>query len=189
MKKQVVVLVLAAVLVFGCAVGGTLAWLSAKTQTITNTFTYGDINITLTETPRDYKMIPGETLDKNPAVTVINDSEACWLFVKIEKSANLDTFISYNVDSAWTALPGHDGVYYIDQNAVPAGEENNVTYPVLDDNKVTVKDVTKAQLNGLETAETQPELSFTAYAVQKSGLDSVVDAWNVAMQLDPPANP
>ena len=44
------VLMLALVLVLGCAVGGTVAWLVAKTEPVVITFTYGDINITLTET-------------------------------------------------------------------------------------------------------------------------------------------
>ena len=42
--------VLALVLVIGCAVGGTAAWLATKSDSIVSTFTYGDINIELTET-------------------------------------------------------------------------------------------------------------------------------------------
>lgn len=41
------VAMLALVLVIGCAVGGTVAWLVSSTNAVVNTFTYGDINITL----------------------------------------------------------------------------------------------------------------------------------------------
>ena len=52
---------LALVLVVAVAsVGGTLAWLKASTDPVTNTFTVGDINIDLTETTgNNYKIIPG----------------------------------------------------------------------------------------------------------------------------------
>ena len=86
------VLMLALVLVLGCAVGGTVAWLVAKTDPVVNTFTYGDINITLTETTGDdYKIIPGVDIGKDPKVTVKAGSEACWLFVKVEEEG---TFVA-----------------------------------------------------------------------------------------------
>lgn len=50
MKKKVLSIV-AVVLVLCCAIGGTLAWLTAKSDVVTNTFAPSDINITLTETP------------------------------------------------------------------------------------------------------------------------------------------
>ena len=51
MKKKAWVSLVAVVLVLCCAVGGTLAWLTAKSDVVTNTFAPSDINITLTETP------------------------------------------------------------------------------------------------------------------------------------------
>ena len=46
MKTFVAMLALG--LVIGCAGGGTVAWLTAQTEPVVNTFTYGDINIELT---------------------------------------------------------------------------------------------------------------------------------------------
>ena len=46
-SSKLFVMMLALVLVFGCAVGGTIAWLTVKTAPVVNTFTYGDINIEL----------------------------------------------------------------------------------------------------------------------------------------------
>ena len=73
---------MAVVLLLGCVTGGTLACLTSTTGAVTNTFTVGDINITLDETTSDYKMIPGYTIAKDPKVTVAANSEKCYLFVK-----------------------------------------------------------------------------------------------------------
>ena len=106
MKKKRISLVMALVLVLTCVIGGTLAYLTAKTNSVTNTFTVGNIDITLAETTTDYKMVPGNTIAKDPTVTVNAGSEACWLFVKIEESTNpkLDDYISYSIATCWTKL-------------------------------------------------------------------------------------
>ena len=176
MKKKSLITVLALVLVFAVAVGGVVAWLTDVTDPVTNTFTVGDINIKLEETKQNFKMVPGNTIEKDPKVTVEKDSEACWLFVKVEKSSDLDTYISYNVDMGWTALTGVEGVYYREVNADNA--ENGVTYSVLTDDKVTVKtDVTKAQLDDVDEGDATVTLTFTAAAVQKDNIESATDAY------------
>lgn len=175
MKKKAWLSALAVILVLCCAVGGTLAWLTQKTDAVVNTFTVGDINITLTETEREYKMVPGNTIDKDPIVTVQAGSEACWLFVKVEKSANFDTFMTCAMATGWTALAGQEGVYYrqVDAAAAAAG----ASFAVLVGNQVTVKDtVTKTMLNAL-TPATYPTLTFTAYAVQMDNVADVAAAW------------
>ena len=85
--KKLVIAIVALSVILCCAIGGTLAYLWDKTTTVTNTFTYGDINITLAETTSEYKMIPGKTIAKDPYITVDSDSEACYLFLKVEESA------------------------------------------------------------------------------------------------------
>ena len=170
MKKKTLALVLALTLLVVGVVGGTLAWLTDQTAEVKNTFTVGDINIDLTETTTDYKMVPGNTIAKDPTVTVKANSEACWLFVKVTESENLNNFITYTIANGWTEL--ESGVYY---REVPASDADQ-TFPVLAGNAVTVKDtVTKALL---ETAKTSaPTLTFKAYAVQKDNVASASDAW------------
>ena len=82
--RNTVTAILMFVLVLSFTIGGTLAWLTDTTEPVTNTFTYGDINITLAETTEVYKMVPGNSISKDPSVTVESGSEACWLFVKVE---------------------------------------------------------------------------------------------------------
>lgn len=172
MKKKVLSIV-AVVLVLCCAIGGTLAWLTDKTASVKNTFTVGDINIELTETTTNYKMVPGNTISKDPKVTVKANSEACWLFVKVEESANFDNFMTYAMAGGWTALPDVAGVYYREVAATTAATD----FSVLQGNSVSVKyAVTKADLNAL-TQNTFPTLTFTAYAVQKDNVNSAADAW------------
>ena len=172
MKKKTLALVLALTLFVAGVVGGTLAWLTDQTAEVKNTFTVGDINIGLTETTTDYKMVPGNTIAKDPTVTVKANSEACWLFVKVTESTDLKDFITYAIAEGWTALPGVDGVYY---REVPASAADQ-TFSVLAGDAVTVKsDVTRTML---ETAKTDaPTLTFKAYAIQKDHFATADAAW------------
>lgn len=166
--------VLALVLVLGCALGGTVAWLVAKSDPVVNTFTYGDININLEETTgSSYKIIPGVDIAKDPKVTVEADSEACWLFVKVDE---VGTFVAdkvtYSVADGWTALTGQPGVYYREVGAVTADTD----FYVLKDNVVKVSDtLTKEDIKDITTG---PTLTFTAYAVQKDGIADAATAWS-----------
>ncbi len=185
--KKVWISVAAIALVLCCAIGGTLAWLSTKTAPVVNTFTNGDINITLTETTgKTYKMVPGNTIAKDPKVTVKAGSEACWLFVKVEESDNakFSDFMTYVMADGWTKLDSETetGVYYRVVEKTETADADDV-FAVLKDNKVTVKnEVTKTMLSGL-TAENYPTLTFTAYAVQKANFENADAAWNVAKGL------
>lgn len=184
MKKKILALTLVFALALALGIGGTVAWLTAKTDSVVNTFTVGDINITLAETATDFKMVPGNEIAKDPKVTVVAGSEACWLFVKIVKSANYGTYLEdYSLATGWTELTGVDGVYYREVSAEDAA--SGVEYYVLsagtklgtDKGHVKVKEaVTKAQMEEIKTSG-QPTLTFTAYAVQKDNITSASDAW------------
>ena len=177
MKKALFIMLSAALIV--CAtVAGTLAWLTDKTEPVVNTFTVGDINITLTESDNlDLKMVPGKDISKDPKVTVKAGSEACWLFVKVEKSGNFDSFMTFEIANGWTELTEGSGVYYRNVGDKSADGATDELFPVISGNKVTVKNtVTKADLNGL-TEATYPTLTFTAYAVQKDGINDATTAW------------
>ena len=187
------VAMLALVLVIGCAVGGTVAWLVSSTNAVVNTFTYGDINITLGETTgSDYKIIPGVDIPKDPKVTVKKDSEACWLFVKVEEEGTfVANKVTYSIADGWTQGDGTnipENVCYREVEAVTADTsyyvlQGSTEYP---NGVVTVsEELTKAEVNSI-TAENQPKLTFTAYAVQKDGIANADTAWTKA---NPTTNP
>lgn len=177
---------MAVVLLLGCVTGGTLAWLTSTTDPVTNTFTTSDITIGLAETKgNSFKMIPGYTIEKDPKVTVEAGSEECWLFVKVEKSDNFDSFMEYQMADGWTQLQGVTGVYYRKVLTADIG----TTYSVLKGDQVTVKsDVTKANMNAL-TTETYPTLTVTAYASQlyrSAGSEfTAAEAWEVLNPTTP----
>lgn len=102
MKKKTLALLLVLVMIFGISVGGTIAYLTDK-ETVTNTFTVGDVQIKLDEakvdetgtkidnngdkviddkdrvTSNDYKLLPGMSYTKDPAVTVLEGSEESYI--------------------------------------------------------------------------------------------------------------
>ena len=178
---RTIVMSLAVCVVALSLVGDSLAWLMTQTPPVTNMFTYVDIRLTLEETTGGrYKMTPGKELAKDPKVTVLADSEDCWLFVKIDESADkaLADYIEYSVADGWTALEGSAGVYY---RAVDHDAESNQEFYVLKDNKVTVKgSVTKEMLEVLNE-QNYPTLTLTAYAVQRDAsiaqIDTAAEAW------------
>ena len=191
-KKFIAILsvfvMLALTMVVGCAVDGTVAWLVSKSESSVSTFTLGDINIKLTgeSESQPLKIIPGVEITRSLKVTVEANSEACWLFVKVE-GTNWPDFmeangtarkVSYSVageGDGWIALNDHPGVYY---REVSPTDEAGVAYDV--NCVVTVsKELTKAEVNSI-AAGTQPQLSFTAYAVQRDGIDDVAAAWAAA---------
>lgn len=202
-SKRVLVLALALVLLLGCGIGGTIAWLMDSTETVTNTFTVGDVEITLKESPyyqtqntygeltegqdNSYPMIPGTTYKKNPTVAVDANSENCWLFVVVEKTNNPDTYLTYELAlTGWTAVEGETNVYYREVKKTDTTREwqllkGNTEHT---DGYITVKDTivndssTDANAVKMPTAGSEPKLSFTAYAVQSANR-TVEQAWGL----------
>lgn len=175
MKKKLFISVVAVALVACFAIGGTLAWLADSTQTVTNTFTVGDINITLDEdTGSTYKVTPGTNITKDPEVTVKANSEDCWLFVKVDEK-NWPVGLDYTIADGWTELTGVEGVNGVYYRTVDSSTADQV-YAVLKDNTVTVSSsLTKDDLQDMNT--NQPSLAFTAYAVQQENLATPEAAW------------
>lgn len=176
MKKKITITIICAVLSCVCLIGTTFAWLTDKTGDVVNTFTVGDVDIELTETTGDeYKLVPGKEYAKDPTVTVKAKSETCWVFVKVVKGNNPDSYLNYTIDTAiWTALTGVDGVYYKEVTYSEADQP----FTIITGNQVTVKsELTRTQLQAIVD---EPTLTFTAYAVQREGFDNVADAWTAA---------
>lgn len=92
-KSKALLLTLCAVLLVAASVLGTMAYLTS-TDTVTNTFTVGKVEIKLDETdvtdpngPRvkanSYKLMPGTTYTKDPTVTVLKGSEESYVRMKV----------------------------------------------------------------------------------------------------------
>lgn len=180
-KAFTAMLALTLVLAAYWAVGGTAAWLAAKSDPIASTFTFGDINITLTETNHQEgptKIIPGVDIKKDLKVTVQADSVDCWLFVKVvETGTFVNGKVTYSMDNDWIKGDGShipENVYYRQVNGATADME----FSVLKGDKITVSNtLTKEEIQNIAD---EPTLTFTAYAVQKEGINTAAEAWAVA---------
>lgn len=175
--KKTLTMILAFALVFALGVGGTLAWLTDSTEEVVNTFTPSNIDITLEESvdtlndgAEDFKMVPGSDITKDPVVTVVGGSEACWLFIKVVESDNLDDFIDYAIINEWKPTTTA-GIYYREVTA----SENDQEFPIIVEDTVTVlEDVTKDMMDDLEDGTaTNPTLTFKAAAVQHENVDTL----------------
>ncbi len=107
MKKKLT-MVAALVLVFALGVTGTLAYLTAESSEVKNTFTVGKVSISLAETTgTSYKVVPGATQSKDPKITVASGSEKCYVYVAVENNLVIgsDTVGTLNISTTdWTAV-------------------------------------------------------------------------------------
>ena len=185
---KIVALIAAIVLVIGCTAGGTVAWLVSKPAPITNVFTVGNINATLTEAAKtekkEFKIVPGVDIAKDPVATVKANSEDCYLFVQLTEE-NWPAFtetgsstrkVKYEIANGWTKLKSENGVYVYYREVTK--KDTDQPFDVLKDNKVTVSNtLTKENADAITGT---PKLTVAVYAVQKEGMGSAAEAWETA---------
>ncbi|HWR24415.1 MAG TPA: TasA family protein [Feifaniaceae bacterium] len=190
MKKKLILIVAAAMLVVAIGVGGTLAYLTA-TSTVTNTFTIGNVALTLDETDPATgektttgvgytNLVPTEVITKDPYVRVAPGSQKCYLFAKLTETNAPATYLDYTVllDSAsgWIPLGAdYPNIYYrvVDPLANPTP---TLDFQLIKDDKITVKEAVGGTI-ALPTAV--PEIKFTAYAVQFENVANAEAAWAI----------
>ena len=180
--KKMTALILAVVIAVGCAVGGVVAFLTSKTEKKQNTFTIGNIDISISESENlDLQLVPNTTITKDPKITVKAKSVDSYLFVEIEESANLDTFVSYEIASGWLPLgDAYPNVYY----RTVSSPSTDMTFSVLKNDQVTIIDVDKATMDGLN-ADNLPTLSFIGYAIQKAEIADAETGWTLLREQYP----
>ena len=198
MKKRIsiaVSVVALALLLIAGTVAVTVAYLTSKTDTVTNTFTVGNVTITLDETKvgsdgkaatpaertieNSYKLFPNGEYLKDPTIHVDAASSDCYLFVKVtndledvEDSSN--TIAKQLENNGWKALAGQDGVYYLNSVAT-AGKD----YPVFTTVKIAAT-ATNADLSAIVNAEGKGFVTVIAYAIQVDGFADAAAAWAAA---------
>ncbi len=187
-KTKALALALCAVLLVATTVFVTVAYLTS-TDEVKNTFTVGNVKITLDEAKvktdgtvdgtdrvkeNEYKLIPGHTYTKDPIVHIDADSEDCWVFVKVVNEIaaieDVTTVADQMTAKGWTEVIGAENVYAYNTKA-SAGADLEVfeTFKV----------------KGSETADTlldyeNKSIVVTAYAVQADGFDTAAAAWTAA---------
>lgn len=123
--RRALMLAACAVLLVCLSVGATLAYLTSS-QTVTNTFTVGDVEIILNEAPvgdngkktdgarvqaNEYHLLPGGTYDKDPMVTVLADSEEC--YVRMLVTAPVAALKATFPQAKYSDYYGEDGTFLL----------------------------------------------------------------------------
>ena len=181
MKKALLV-VLALVLVAALSVGLTMAYLTSTTAVAENTFTTGDVEITLDEakvtamgvkdgddrvTRNTYKLIPGHNYVKDPTVYVASDSEECWVFVQV-KNGIADFTQELDLNANLLAIDATKGIYAYN-TTLNAGEKI-----------VVFTDFTVLGSADLNNVADDAAITVQAYAVQADNFTTPQAAWAAA---------
>lgn len=198
-KKRNITAIAAFALILIAFVGTTIAWLAMQTGEVTNTFTVGDVNISLYEHKinnathateaetilvddindrgtNEYQFVPGLTIPKDPTVTVKGGSAACWLFVKIATKANhfsgndTDPIVKWAMADGWKQVDsGNSYFWYRKVDAVDADTD----FKVFADNSVRINDIfSEAQFEKVNSVpeQTNPRLFIRAGAIQSDNI-------------------
>ena len=182
-RSKALLLTLCAVLLVTASVLGTMAYLTSTDQVV-NTFTVGNVAITLDEADVDnstpgendrdkanaYKLMPGHTYTKDPIVHVDSKSEDCYLFVKVVNEITAiegDTKVAAQMTAkGWGAVDGVPDVYVYTQNSAPAVVTGGSNVTVFENFTIsgTVDNATLAAYNN-------KTITVTAYAIQADGFE------------------
>ena len=176
-------------LMLAVSVVGVSAWLADASGIIKNKFDAKTLEIDIEETDtgidpdpdpttNSYKITFGDEgwddMTKDPEITLPADQVDCWVFAKVEEKNDFSTYLTYEIDSQWTALgEEYPGIYWRRSESSPESQDFNV----LKNKTVKVRDgVTKDQINAL-TEDTYPKLDITGFAIQMTGFDTAQAAW------------
>lgn len=185
MKKKIMAAALAICMVATLVAGMSLAYFT-DTESKTNTFTVGNVDITLTEpnwkgdtSEDDVRLIPSREIPKDPTITVAQTSQKAYTFMKVELSADFMTLIETwakeqnltndpkAVIDAWFDSTVGPKIMAMGTNYVilgvlsPKDPGQSVTYF----DAVTVPETVKTVPAGTYT------IKITAYAIQAEGFE------------------
>ena len=204
--RKVLILALCAVLLVSISVMGTMAYLTSK-DSVTNTFTVGKVAIKLDEAKANadgtlvqgadrvdansYKLLPGQTYNKDPMVTVLKDSEKSYIrmTVTVSKAEELDAIFAPAGANLLSIFNGYDGATWLykgdTDNAdntrtyefwykeAVAAPDADVALDALFDSITVPGSITNAQLATIEGMT----ITVNAYAIQADGFGTADLAW------------
>lgn len=179
-KKKLLVVLACLALCVCTVVTGTLAWLTDKSETVTNTFAPSNINLELNGTPEPFDMIPGAQYTQDLEVVVKKDSVACWVFVKLDANDEAKKYVvSTLTGEGWTNGDGTGVPANVWYRQVPASKTSDWTGDLACTITVNGNNVTKNTMSEAATAS----LKYTAYAIQQLGFNNPATAWAEVSQL------
>lgn len=144
-RSKALLLALCAVLLVAATIFGTMAYLTS-TDTVTNTFTVGKVNIKLDEAKANsdgtlvegaervkenqYKLLPGHTYNKDPMVTVLGGSESSYvkMTVTFSKANELDAIFAPDGADMLKIFNGYNATNWIAKGNTKDETANTRTY-------------------------------------------------------------
>lgn len=165
------ILILSLVLSVAMATGSTLAYMTTKTATVTNTFTLGNVSITLDEPKWDKDnaiIYPGTSVPKDPTITNTGRTPA-WVWMEVEIPTAVYPYITMETiqDSDWQVMrDAATGIVTLMYKSELAAGKTATPFK-------SIKLDEKAALGDLESFK----INVTGYAIQDS-FDNVEDAYD-----------
>ena len=185
----------AVVLLLVILIGGMIAYFT-DTESITNKFTLGNVDITLTEpnwSTTDSnnngvpdvaeQLSPGQTIAKNPTVTVESTSKSAYLFMTVEIPAITTgvggdvtkELFTYTTKTGWTEVTAKKSVkaksvvhlYVYGTLDTPTTAAADTTTAALFDNVTVNTELTSAET---ESFSNNSNIIVTAYGIQIDGI-------------------
>lgn len=125
--KKTLTIALSMVLVAAIAVTGTLAFLTASSTELVNKFTFGNTEVEIAEPTwtaalggkEAMKVVPGQTVAKDPTVTV-KGSEEVYVYAYVNNALADYVTIGDIDDAHWTLVVGLPGLYRYYKTVTPA---------------------------------------------------------------------
>lgn len=206
-KKKLITTLGSLALVGAIGVGATLAYFSDTTNVVKNTFSMTEAldieldesnqsgtnykNDTTSTTKRvqtnDYvNVAPGQTLYKDPQVSVIKKSTPQYVFMSVKENDNV-TVKDYNTTS-WKEIPSgveNVKVFYMEVDNNTIDQVANDTNYIATNSTQLPKLFEHVQVADTDTKiENLGNIQVKAATIQKEGFDSASDAFNVTKDDD-----
>ena len=201
MKKRKIIIA-AIVLLLILLIGGVVAYFT-DTETVSNTFTIGDVDITLTEPNWDTTdsnsnnvpdaaeaKTPGETVAKDPTITNVGTNDA-YVFAKVTSACTTDAspkeIFTYTVNSGWYLMTPSNScdsstntvtrIYAYGTSSAMTRVATNGTAVLF--NNVTVNSAVTGDEAGLTGNK---NVNVEAYAIQADGIGATAPSavWTAA---------
>lgn len=197
-RSKALLLTLCAVLLVAATIFGTMAYLTS-TDTVTNTFTVGKVNIKLDEAKANsdgtlvegaervkansYKLLPGHIYSKDPMVTVLSGSESSYvkMTVTFSKANELDAIFAPDGADMLKIFNGYNATNWIAKGNTKDETANTRTYEFWYKEAVGAPDGDVA-LDALFDSITVPGEITDAQLVTIEGMTITVNAY--AIQAD-----
>ena len=173
-NKRIGILILSLLLIAAAAIGGTMAYLTAETPQVKNTFTPAEVTTEITEDFDGYVKKKVNVVNKGDIAAYIRVKLVTYRVNEEEKPIGGAAEIpEFTLGTNWVE---HEGYYYYTLPVDPSATTLNL---IADGSKITLEDYRNDPNDpdgGKQVIEVMAE------AIQSEPAEAVADAWGVAIE-------